>query len=81
MKTSVIRWGDTLAIRLPEAELAKIGLREGADIDVVVQANSVVISTMHGSREQFIAELWASKSARIAQEPLWNDGPHGSEVS
>jgi antitoxin component of MazEF toxin-antitoxin module len=81
MKTSVIRWGDTLAIRLPEAELAKIGLREGADIDVLVQANSVVITPVHNTRDEFISQLWACKEAGIDQEPLWSDGLLGGEVS
>lgn len=80
MKTALARWGDTLAIRLPEAELAKAGLLEGAMLDVVVQANTVVISNTQETREQFTADLWTNKNERLTQEPLWDGGHIGSEL-
>ena len=80
MKASLARWGETLAIRLPEAELAEIGLHEGASLDVIVKANTVVIAAAQISREQFVSQLWACKEAGINQEPLWDDSAHGSEI-
>jgi antitoxin MazE len=37
-------WGNSLGIRLPQAALEKLGLTDGAIVDVVVDSNKIILS-------------------------------------
>ncbi|UEM01862.1 AbrB/MazE/SpoVT family DNA-binding domain-containing protein [Skermanella rosea] len=43
MRTEVVRWGDSLAVRLPKQVLEQAGLREGVAVEVVVESGTVIL--------------------------------------
>lgn len=43
MRTTLVRWGDSLAVRLPEEAAAAAGLREGATIELTVENDAIVL--------------------------------------
>jgi antitoxin component of MazEF toxin-antitoxin module len=79
MKTSLSRWGDALGIELPAAELARAGLAEGANLDVIVEPTSIIVKKASETEAQFVAALWACQEVGLSQEPLWDDAAQGSE--
>ena len=45
MKTSICRWGDDLALRLPRTIVQEAGLSEGAAVDVRARNGEVIIGS------------------------------------
>jgi antitoxin MazE len=43
MGTSIARWGNSLAVRLPKAVIDALGLREGDDVRVTAEHGAVVV--------------------------------------
>lgn len=43
MRTEITRWGNSLAVRLPKQVLEQAGLPEGLPVELVVEANTVVL--------------------------------------
>jgi antitoxin MazE len=43
MKARVSRWGNSLAIRLPKAAVARLQVREGQLVDLVIKGDSLLI--------------------------------------
>ena len=43
MRTEVVRWGDSLAVRLPKQVLEQAGLYEGAAVELVVESGTVIL--------------------------------------
>ena len=43
MRTEIARWGNSLAVRLPKQVLEQAGLAEGAAVELVVEAGTVVL--------------------------------------
>lgn len=74
MRTTLSKWGNSLAVRLPKEAAASAGLREGAVVDLAVQGDSIVLRR----RRYDIREL-VSRIDRKAQPPLFEDEPKGSE--
>lgn len=46
MLASVMRWGNSLALRLPKNVAAEIGLREKSKIDITVRGREIVIKAV-----------------------------------
>lgn len=44
MKTSICRWEDGLALRLPASVVQEAGLSEGAEVDVRAQGGQVIVA-------------------------------------
>lgn len=75
MRTSLSRWGNSLAVRLPKEAAAAAGLREGAAIELTVEKGAIVLR----SRPWDIRDLVAAVEG--APPPLeLEDEPRGSEV-
>lgn len=75
MRTSVARWGNSLAVRLPREAAAAAGLREGAAIDLTVENGAVVLR----GRPHDIRDLVAAIDGPPPPLEL-DDAPRGSEV-
>ena len=44
MVTSIQRWGNSLAVRIPKPFAAQAGLAEDTDVEIVVEGDRIVIS-------------------------------------
>ncbi|HEY0243491.1 MAG TPA: AbrB/MazE/SpoVT family DNA-binding domain-containing protein [Gemmatimonadaceae bacterium] len=44
MVTSIQRWGNSLAIRIPKPFASQAGLSEDTDVEIVLQGDRIVIS-------------------------------------
>ena len=43
MRTSIARWGNSLAVRVPREAAAAAGLREGAVLDLTLEGDAIVL--------------------------------------
>lgn len=77
MQSSVSKWGNSLAVRLPRAMASGIHLREGTPVDLRVEGESLVITP---SRPKYkLSELLAQmKPEHKNQEEDWGE-PKGDE--
>lgn len=43
MRTSIAKWGNSLAVRVPKEAAAAAGLREGAILDLTLEGDAIVL--------------------------------------
>lgn len=55
MVTSIQKWGNSLAVRIPKAFAAQANLDENTDVDISLDGDTIVIS--HARREWNLDEL------------------------
>ena len=74
MKAQVSKWGNSLAILLPEAVAATLHVHQGQAVDLIIEGDAVV---MRASRPRY-RRCWVSSSdstSRILRSP--NSRPSG----
>ena len=75
MRTSIAKWGNSLAVRVPREAAAAAGLREGAILDLTLEGDAIVLRR----RSVDIRDLVASIEG--PPPPLeFEDDPRGSEA-
>jgi antitoxin MazE len=58
----VSKWGNSLAVRLPKALVAQLGLREGDELNVVaVKDGAIEVETIKARRERALDNMAARK--------------------
>jgi antitoxin MazE len=75
MKLQVQRWGDSLAVKIPETIAAEAGLREGSTVSLHGDGDQVVLAPL-GQREYDLEELLAG----ITDEKLHGETDFGGPV-
>ena len=55
LRARIARWGNSLGVRIPKAVAKKVGLDEGADVEVKVSGRNLVLAPAH--REYSLDEL------------------------
>jgi antitoxin MazE len=79
MKTTVQRWGNSLALRIPKTFAEEISVREGDVVEMNVARGRLVVAP-RPPREYHLADLVAQiRSGNLHQE-IVVDGPQGREV-
>ena len=58
MKSQVQKWGNSLALRIPKAFAAEVGLEQNSPVDVSVKDRSIVVRVME-NRQYSLAEMLA----------------------
>ncbi|QQP91236.1 AbrB/MazE/SpoVT family DNA-binding domain-containing protein [Skermanella sp. TT6] len=77
MRTEVSRWGNSLAVRLPKQVLEQAGLSEGAAVELVVEAGTVIL---HPAKPRYdLEELIAGITPENLPESF-DDAPVGREL-
>ena len=76
MRTSLSKWGNSLAVRVPRDVAESVGLREGAALEMTVEADSIVLRP----RRYDIGDLVSAIKAREAPTLELDDGPRGTEA-
>ena len=78
MKTSLARWGNSLAVRLPRAVTDEMKLREGASVEIKVEQGSILLRP---SRPHYTLDQLLRGVNRKAMRKAWSWGPdRGREV-
>ena len=75
MRTSLARWGNSLAVRVPKEAAAAAGLREGAALELTLEGKTLVLRR----RDHDIRDLVASIEGPPPPLEL-DDAPRGSEA-
>lgn len=57
MKTRVSRWGNSLAIRIPKIYAKRIGLEEGAAVEITARGDSLTIRKPEYTLEDLVARI------------------------
>ncbi|MDR1736938.1 MAG: AbrB/MazE/SpoVT family DNA-binding domain-containing protein [Oscillospiraceae bacterium] len=80
MTTTIKRWGNSAAIRIPRSVLAQANLEEGTDVEIVL-AKEGEITLRAARRRETIQELFEGYEGGyfISEEIDWGK-PQGDEV-
>jgi antitoxin MazE len=78
MTATLQRWGNSLGLRLPRPLLNQLGLREGAQVDLKVEGDRLVITRV--SRRPSLQELMAGITAADRPGELEWGPPTGNEA-
>ena len=57
MKTSVRRWGNSLALRIPRAYAAETHLSEGSEVELTLQSGALLVEPVRPKRRELSALL------------------------
>lgn len=72
------KWGNSLGLRVPRDIAARMGLTEGARVDVEASGDGRIIITR--SRRRFTLDELLVDMTPERQHDLEDDGPAGSEI-
>lgn len=79
MKSSLKRWGNSLAVRIPMSFAAEIGVEQGSPVEISLREGGLMISPLpkpHLTLEDLLAEVTEeNRHPEVAVE-----GPVGREV-
>ena len=76
MRSSIARWGNSLAVRVPKEVAETIGLREGAALDLTIEDDAIVLRRRRHDIRNLVAAM-----ADAEQPPLlMEDAPRGNET-
>lgn len=78
MRARIAKWGNSLGVRIPRSVASKVGLDDGASVEVRVSGRHVVLAPT--AREYSLSELVAGITPRNRHhETDWNS-PVGNEI-
>jgi antitoxin MazE len=70
------KWGNSVGVRLPKPMLEQVGLKEGAQVDVLVEGNHLVIRR----KRLKLADLLAQCKPENRPDPIDWGPPVGREI-
>ncbi|WP_158929098.1 AbrB/MazE/SpoVT family DNA-binding domain-containing protein [Acidisphaera sp. S103] len=76
MAVTLHKWGNSVGVRLPKPMLEQVGLREGAQVDVLVEGNHLVIRR----KRLNLADLLAQCKPENRPDPADWGPPVGREI-
>lgn len=74
----VAKWGNSLGVRVPRDIAARVGLIEGARVDIDAAADGTIVISR--SRRRFTLEELVAGMTPDKEHPLEDDGPVGAEL-
>jgi antitoxin MazE len=79
MRTRVVTWGNSLAVRIPKAYAGELGLVSEAEVDLSVDRGTIVLAPAAPSRVSLRALLEQVTKENIHRE-VDTGGPVGDEA-
>ena len=79
METTVKKWGNSLALRIPRSVAAEAGVEYGARVDVRVEDGAMVVSPIREARVELKYLLKSVKNSNLHAE-VRSGPPRGREV-
>lgn len=81
MKTTIQKWGNSLALRLPKALADEVQIREGSKVELVRTADGVLVKTPRRKPRYRLSDLLAGVTPNnVHSETDWGP-PVGREVT
>lgn len=77
--TQLRKWGNSFAIRLPQNLLSQVNFQENENIEIRVEDNSIILSSITKPKYR-LEELLAQISSENKQELIDYGNPIGKEV-
>jgi antitoxin MazE len=62
--TTLSKWGNSLAVRIPSAIAQKLALKEGSAIVIDIEKNAIVIKPVSNKKEYTLEELLEGMTPR-----------------
>lgn len=79
MQTHIGKWGASCAVRLPKMVVETLGLKEGAQITLIIEGEKLVIQK--AKPKETLEELVAQMDPKYQPQEEWPDWPpEGEEV-
>ena len=78
-ETTVAKWGNSPAIRIPKNVMERAGLREGDAVGFEVEAPGVIVVRATGEHLTLESLVGRMTPKNRYPEAIWG-GPHGHEV-
>jgi antitoxin MazE len=78
VQTQIAKWGNSLGVRLPRDVAARVGLTEGARVDIEATDDGRI--TITRSRRRFTLDELLAQMSPEREHPLEDDGPLGAET-
>jgi antitoxin MazE len=78
IQVQIARWGNSLGLRVPRDIAARVGLTEGARVDIEASDDGRIIVTR--SRRRFTHEELLERMTPEREHNLEDDGPQGAEI-
>jgi antitoxin MazE len=78
IQVQISKWGNSLGLRVPRDVAARVGLTEGARVDIDTSPDGRIIVTR--SRRRFTMDELLSGMTPEREHTLEDDGPHGEEL-
>jgi antitoxin MazE len=79
MRSSIQRWGNSLAVRIPRSFATEIGVEQGSAIELFLEEGRLVVSPVSGPRWQ-LEELLAAVTEENRHGEIEVKGPLGREA-
>jgi antitoxin MazE len=76
MAVTLQKWGNSVGLRVPKPLLEQLGLKEGSEVDLVVEGNRLVVK----QRRPTLAELLAQCRPENRPDPIDFGPPVGREL-
>jgi antitoxin MazE len=78
IQVQIAKWGNSLGLRVPRDIAARVGLTEGARVDIDTTEDGRIIVTR--SRRRFTLDELIAQMTPEREHPLEDDGPVGGEL-
>jgi antitoxin MazE len=79
MRTRIQKWGNSLAIRIPKPFADDVGIAEGSEVDLTVDAEEIVVSPVR-ARTFALEELLADVTEENLHAEVETRSPVGKEI-
>lgn len=79
MKTSVRRWGNSLALRIPSAYATETQLCEGSEVELTLQSGNLIVAPVRRKRRE-LSTLLRKITPRNIHGAVSTGRPVGREV-
>ena len=78
VQVQIAKWGNSFGLRVPRNIAARVGLTEGARVDIEASEDGRIIITR--SRRRFTLEELLEGMTPDREHPLEDDAPRGEEI-
>lgn len=78
VQVQIAKWGNSLGLRVPRDVAARVGLTEGARVDIEASDDGRIIITR--SRRRFTLDELLKGMTPEREHVLEDDGPQGEEI-
>lgn len=79
MTTTIQKWGNSSAVRLPKGILTKLNLNNSDTLDIEIQDNNIVLTKVEKKKHITLAERLKNYNGEYSSEE-WETGTFGNEV-